>query len=297
MSGFGNSDRRPVDPPPILQLITYGSRGPIPISLDDAATFVVHASLWSADGNEDRNVVVSPYYYVSRQDQTREDGDDDDEDADAEADDDTDEMEDDARPREDYDSRRESNGSPAPMDIGGVAEASEPTADPDGMIINPAPLWGERAPVPTRRLSQTSATGDSGSGPSSSSLSPQPKEQRDMIQTLVGSVVSQCMALQDLEGRDGFFAVFHDLSIRTPGQYRIRFSLLRLFPNGTPNGSMTTPIVTTALSDVVSVFQPKRFPGLLSTTRLSEHFAHQGLPIHVRKFVKSKRLPANIADL
>ncbi|KAJ3170823.1 hypothetical protein HDU87_008708 [Geranomyces variabilis] len=191
-----------------------------PNSDDDAATLVVHASLWSADGTEDRNVVVSPYYYVSRQENAAGSG----------------------------------GGS------GLIAKAASITDGADADTDSASPT------------------------PSDSS-----KESRDMIQTLVGSVVSQCMPLQDMDGRGGLFAIFHDLSIRTPGQYRIRFSLLKLIIAPPQEPPISTPILASALSEPVAVFQPKRFPGLLATTPLSEHFASQGLPIHVRKFIKPKR--------
>ncbi|KAI8907563.1 velvet factor [Powellomyces hirtus] len=351
MSGFGNSDRRPVDPSPILQLITYGPRGPVQIGFvfyapdpqfrrpDEAAKLVVHASLWSADGLEDRNVVVSPYYYVSRHDRSREDGHNSDEKD--ERDGDVDGGDEDGRAAghvdgmEDGDGDVDGHGSPddhqqhAHHDHHPHYHQHRHGGRPDAPLPPPAAttarstLGSAGAAVnaddrnvtlqihPPDSTGNLSTTTPSTTAPSSPSLSattttttPSPTSsldtdsdnsnestadgksssctrRRDMIQTLVGSVVSQCTPLKDLEGRMGLFAIFHDLSIRTPGQYRIRFSLLRLFPN-IPSPT-TTPIITSVLSDIVDVFQPKRFPGLLVTTRLSQHFANQGVPIHVRK--------------
>ncbi|KAI8586365.1 velvet factor-domain-containing protein [Geranomyces variabilis] len=285
MSGFGNSDRRPVDPPPILELLTYGAHGPIRISDEDAATLVVHASLWSADGTEDRNVVVSPYYYVSRQEKGGQSP---------------------------GGGSGDSDGPSVSGDEDGDSSVRDSSAVP--ALVPPGPRPPSTLPPTPRQLPSNSSSstaarpGASGGGgyviPKAASMtdgadadtdsaSPTPsdssKESRDMIQTLVGSVVSQCMPLQDMDGRAGLFAVFHDLSIRTPGQYRIRFSLLKLIIAPPQEPPITTPILASALSEPVAVFQPKRFPGLLATTPLSEHFASQGLPIHVRKFIKPKR--------
>ncbi|KAI9104600.1 velvet factor-domain-containing protein [Phlyctochytrium arcticum] len=231
MSGFGNSDRRPVDPPPILQLCGVDAA-----DTDEACRLVVHASLWSADGSEDRNIVVSPYYYLTRQ-----------------------------------------LGQPGYSDDQGMDEDDGEATDKKPDLG--ASSGGESAMINAlqqqrRKGSVSTASGKEGR---------ETDQKRDMIQTLVGSVVSPCVPLEDLEGREGLFFVFHDLSIRTPGQYRIRFSLLKLVANASMGQPSGTPILATAMSDVVSVYQPKRFPGLLGTTELSECFARQGVPIHVRR--------------
>ncbi|ORX90449.1 hypothetical protein K493DRAFT_317977 [Basidiobolus meristosporus CBS 931.73] len=59
MCGFGERDRRPIDPPPIVKLITLkedGSPNSIPI---DSTSFVVHVDLWSSDCQKDCNVLLS----------------------------------------------------------------------------------------------------------------------------------------------------------------------------------------------------------------------------------------------
>ncbi|KAI8994390.1 velvet factor [Gaertneriomyces semiglobifer] len=186
------ADRRPVDPPPILEVIAFGNQGLEPISVEESCHLVVHATLWSADGKEDRNIVVSPYYYITRS--------------------------------SDVEAKERKKGK------------KEDHAD----------------------------------------------EPREMVQTLVGTAVSSCLKLEDLDGREGYYFVFHDLSIRTPGFYRMKFALCSVGGN---NASPTTPfpVLATITSEVVQVFQPKKFPGLLTTTPLSECFAKQGVPIHVRK--------------
>lgn len=144
------------------------------------------------DGTEDRNVVVSPYYYVTRQDR-----------GEAQPDETSDDNEDEGVSQDE--TGREASQAPSPSAAQAV-DSEVPAAGPSS------------ATESERKRNPSGATREG------------EQRQRDMIQTLVGSVVSPCMLLRDLEQREGHFFVFHDLSIRTPGQYRIRFSLLRLMP-------------------------------------------------------------------
>ncbi|KAI8882455.1 hypothetical protein K501DRAFT_186704 [Backusella circina FSU 941] len=61
--GFGEKDRRPVDPPPILQLFIEQPNGELRNAIEDAdnaSLFVVQCSLFSQDGKEQRNHVFNP---------------------------------------------------------------------------------------------------------------------------------------------------------------------------------------------------------------------------------------------
>ncbi|KAH9824226.1 velvet factor-domain-containing protein [Melampsora americana] len=61
MSGFGEKDRRPIDPPPVVKLDVVDSRGGIvaPETID-ADTLFCHVSLHSADRREPRGLVYHP---------------------------------------------------------------------------------------------------------------------------------------------------------------------------------------------------------------------------------------------
>ncbi|KAL7752225.1 hypothetical protein RI367_002270 [Sorochytrium milnesiophthora] len=48
---------------------------------------------------------------------------------------------------------------------------------------------------------------------------------------LLGSLVSSCHRLNDHHGAQGFFFIFHDLSVRNEGQFRLKFSLFNLQPD------------------------------------------------------------------
>ncbi|KAK9712716.1 hypothetical protein K7432_006936 [Basidiobolus ranarum] len=67
MCGFGERDRRPVDPPPIVKLTALKENSTsdnIPI---DSTSFVVHADLWSSDCQTNCNVLLNTSGVQSRQ--------------------------------------------------------------------------------------------------------------------------------------------------------------------------------------------------------------------------------------
>ncbi|KAJ9094415.1 hypothetical protein QFC21_005954 [Naganishia friedmannii] len=82
--------------------------------------------------------------------------------------------------------------------------------------------------------------------------------------------------LQDLEGKEGAFCVFGRLSIRMPGQFRLRFVLYET----TQFGIQELGFV---ISDTFEVFSPKLFGGMRQSTTLTRHFATQGLKIKLRQ--------------
>ncbi|ORZ09893.1 velvet factor-domain-containing protein [Absidia repens] len=61
MCGFGEKDRRPIDPPPIVQLIVrQKSQEPVDVQTLQIPFFVLHVTLWSADRTEERNIISNP---------------------------------------------------------------------------------------------------------------------------------------------------------------------------------------------------------------------------------------------
>ncbi|KAJ9119566.1 hypothetical protein QFC22_003275 [Naganishia vaughanmartiniae] len=82
--------------------------------------------------------------------------------------------------------------------------------------------------------------------------------------------------LQDLAGREGAFCVFGRLSIRMPGQFRLRFVLYETTQFGVKELGFV-------VSDIFEVFSPKLFGGMRQSTTLTRHFASQGLKIKLRQ--------------
>ncbi|CAG8451942.1 15877_t:CDS:2 [Acaulospora morrowiae] len=64
MCGFGEKDRRPIDPPPIVQLVVNDDKGNLDtsagLSMLQNPFFVLHVTLWSEDCKEERNVISNP---------------------------------------------------------------------------------------------------------------------------------------------------------------------------------------------------------------------------------------------
>ncbi|KAI8922413.1 velvet factor-domain-containing protein [Powellomyces hirtus] len=183
MCGFGTKDYRPVDPAPILQLIrTEASQ--VVLDYKQATSLVCHASLWSADGTEERGVVLNP-------------------------------------------------GSAA------VARRSESLFQNESHVLSD--------PVPP--------TG--------------------YVSVLVGSLVSPCHVLTDVDGSKSLFFTFPDLSIRTSGQYLLKFSLYDISQDA-------SHAMAFAISDVISVYPPKTFPGMTESSQLAKCLARQGIKLHIR---------------
>ncbi|TPX68300.1 hypothetical protein CcCBS67573_g07217 [Chytriomyces confervae] len=100
----------------------------------------------------------------------------------------------------------------------------------------------------------------------------------DSCRVLWGGLAATCTRLKDLDGVFGSFFVFHDLSVRSSGVYRLKFDLFVM----NITGAKMTPIASTC-SDVFTVYTPKSFPGILETTALSRCFAKQGVSVRQRQ--------------
>ncbi|CAG8489686.1 22162_t:CDS:2 [Gigaspora rosea] len=61
MCGFGDKDRRPIDPPPVVRLfVSFPNGTPESESSIDHTMMTVHAALWSEDCKEERILVNNP---------------------------------------------------------------------------------------------------------------------------------------------------------------------------------------------------------------------------------------------
>ncbi|RKP39595.1 velvet factor, partial [Dimargaris cristalligena] len=61
MCGFGDKDRRPCTPPPILKLLAFDRNNqPVDTESIDKSFLVVHVDLWSADRQTQQNLVLHP---------------------------------------------------------------------------------------------------------------------------------------------------------------------------------------------------------------------------------------------
>ncbi|KAI8993334.1 velvet factor-domain-containing protein [Pilobolus umbonatus] len=116
------------------------------------------------------------------------------------------------------------------------------------------------------------------------------QEQPDILlhsKLTVGRTVSSLYILRDLDGKDGAFFVFSDISVRTEGIYRLRMCLFDI-RQSTVNYNIS---VTT---NPFTVYSAKTFPGMYRSCLLVQSFARQGLKIRIRK--ESGPRPARYID-
>ncbi|CAK7263407.1 hypothetical protein SEPCBS119000_000468 [Sporothrix epigloea] len=99
---------------------------------------------------------------------------------------------------------------------------------------------------------------------------------------LMGTLVSSPFVGQDENGKMGCFFCFPDLSCRTPGSFRLKFSLVVLKLPGMRAGG-SSPILATTMSSVFTVYSAKDFPGMQASTSLTKRLKKQGCLISVKK--------------
>jgi hypothetical protein len=116
---------------------------------------------------------------------------------------------------------------------------------------------------------------------------------------LIGSLAASAFRLTDPDDRIGIWFVLQDLSVRTEGSFRLRFSFVNVgapsqSANGTPSNQSSivntgkAPVLAACFSDVFTVYSAKKFPGVVESTHLSKCFATQGIKIPIRKDGPSK---------
>ncbi|KAK9457234.1 velvet factor-domain-containing protein [Dipodascopsis uninucleata] len=101
--------------------------------------------------------------------------------------------------------------------------------------------------------------------------------QRPPSETLAGTLVSSLHRVRDGEDREGGFFVFGDLSVRLEGRFRLQFSLFEMLDGG------QVEFITSVMSDIITIYSAKHFPGVLESTALSRQFSDQGVRLRLRK--------------
>lgn len=108
---------------------------------------------------------------------------------------------------------------------------------------------------------------------------------RTQQRRLMGTLVASPFVGKDEFGVEGCFFCFPDLSCRTTGRYRLRFSLVLLDPARMRPGNKE-PFLALCTSDVVTVYAAKDFPGMQSSTALTRKLKEQGCLISVKKGIE-----------
>ncbi|KAG0048569.1 hypothetical protein BGZ83_006477 [Gryganskiella cystojenkinii] len=120
---------------------------------------------------------------------------------------------------------------------------------------------------------------------------PGQSEPPKLTRILMGSLVVSPILLNNAEGVPGWYFSFPDLSIRTEGVYTLKFSLMRFgsfdFVNNEDGHAST--LVAEEISQPFTVFSAKKFPGMTESTELSKAFAKQGLKIPIRNDLRARK--------
>ena len=82
--------------------------------------------------------------------------------------------------------------------------------------------------------------------------------------------------------RIGSFYIFHDLSCRQTGLFKLHFQLLVVDMDFVYPGNRSF-VVASATSDVFEVFSAKDFPGMLPSTELTKELRRQGATVAVKR--------------
>jgi Velvet factor len=99
---------------------------------------------------------------------------------------------------------------------------------------------------------------------------------------LMGTLVASPFVGNDEHDVEGCFFCFPDLSVRTPGTYSLKFSLVTLDPSKMGPGC-SSPVRSSVWSAVFNVFNAKDFGGMRASTELTKRLKHQGCLISVKK--------------
>ena len=124
---------------------------------------------------------------------------------------------------------------------------------------------------------------------------PDPNNSSRLSRRLMGTLVATPFIgidpnapLSDRENaRIGSFFIFHDLSCRQNGLYKLRFTLMHVNVELAVTGGRGD-VVSSVESDVFEVFSAKDFPGMRASTALTRDLKRQGANIQIKKGNESK---------
>ncbi|KAF1731568.1 Spore development regulator vosA [Beauveria bassiana] len=99
---------------------------------------------------------------------------------------------------------------------------------------------------------------------------------------LMGSLVGTPFVGDDDRNREGCFFCFSDLSCRTPGAFRLKFTLIMIDP---ARASILRhfPTLTEIKTDIFQVYSAKEFPGMVASSSLAKKLKEQGCIISIKK--------------
>ncbi|KAL4797388.1 velvet factor-domain-containing protein [Aspergillus venezuelensis] len=271
MCGFGDKDRRPITPPPCIRLVVRDAQTEKEIDINEMDTtfYVIMADLWTADGTHEVNLVkhsaTSPSISTAMSSSYPPP----------------------PHPTSpDYASAYQQNPYQPQPPVGYPAvgnyysgntqlQYQNPYGNPQGGYYPPVYGGGMGQP-PQMPAAQPVTTGAGGM----------------YTRNLIGCLSASAFRLTDPENKIGVWFILQDLSVRTEGVFRLKFSFANVgrAVNDLNESQVmevinrgSAPILATAFSDPFQVFSAKKFPGVIESTALSKCFALQGIKIPIRK--------------
>ncbi|KAG0198352.1 hypothetical protein BGX28_008205 [Mortierella sp. GBA30] len=328
MCGFGEKDRRPIDPPPIVQLLLDEEHEQHPTKRMQRSAASAAAKL--NDKNNNNNKSNKSGLDTAEDDDDEESSHDE---QDNEDEDETYQLDEDEDGDEDRNEGSSKRGSVKTTRgrAGSIRKASLKAASTTTSSSS-SPSLGKRGRHGQSESSTTKVKPSSHSGSDVedqdqdgedddhddlgqlkeqdplfvlhvSLWSHDGKEVRNMIATpgqseppkltriLMGSLVVSPVLLNNAEGVPGWYFSFPDLSIRTEGVYTLKFSLMRFgsFDFLNNEDGHASTLVAEEISEPFTVFSAKKFPGMTESTELSKAFAKQGLKIPIRNDLRIRK--------
>lgn len=99
---------------------------------------------------------------------------------------------------------------------------------------------------------------------------------------MMGTLISSPFVGNDEHGIEGCFFCFPDISCRTPGAFRLQFTLMMLDP---PRAATVRhfPTIAEVQTEVFNVYSAKEFPGMVASSELAKRLREQGCIISIKK--------------
>ncbi|KAI8632298.1 hypothetical protein F5Y19DRAFT_472325 [Xylariaceae sp. FL1651] len=302
MCGFGDKDRRPITPPPCIRLVIMDKVTGKEVDCNEVEHqhYVLHVDLWSEDGVKEVNLVKhsqqSPSISSTHPSSFRE------------------VVEggqggvygfqaivpsnrDFAQPPNAPYPHQMAPYQPDPYSQGQYSYPQQvpPYGYPQGSYrdMTSVPSLPSQAMYSPRYSQDMSA----GAMAQNRLMGQQPPNSGMYTRNLIGSLAASASRLQDPSDKIGIWFILQDLSVRTEGWFRLRFSFINLRRFGaTPNGGSDAellnrgraPVLAYAFSEKFQVYSAKKFPGVCESTQLSKTFALQGVKIPIRKDQEGK---------
>ncbi|KAK3383011.1 velvet factor-domain-containing protein [Lasiosphaeria ovina] len=300
MCGFGDKDRRPITPPPCVRLVVRDSKTGKEIDCNEIehTMYVLNVDLWSDDALKEVNLVrhttatpsissTTPASYAAIEQST---------------------------PAYSHilPSSTRDVGYPQQMSYQNPGPQVNPYAMQPGPYVGggfvspngggytqPNPYYAQDFRPDLQNMPQLASQNNT-YGPPRVYDAPFNMTQRLSIggnqpqgmftRNLIGSLAASAFRLTDTEDKIGIWFILQDLSVRTEGNFRLRFSFVNVGIPPPGPGHLTqgintgkAPVLASAFSEVFQVFSAKKFPGVCESTPLSKCFATQGIKIPIRK--------------